>query len=89
MIKKIFFTVLLKLDPEPEFWPNLDPDPGLCDHFEEQKVKNILEKNKFIFYKKKIIVPVPKEFLVSLVQCCGACGAEIILRSWNQNRSRN
>ena len=20
----------LNLDPESEFWPNLDPDPGLC-----------------------------------------------------------
>ena len=20
----------MNLDPDPEFWPNLDPDPGLC-----------------------------------------------------------
>ena len=23
----------LNLDPDPEFWPNLDPDPGLCYQF--------------------------------------------------------
>ena len=23
----------LTLDPDPEFWPNLDPDPGLCYQF--------------------------------------------------------
>ena len=23
----------LKLDPDPEFWPNLDPYPGLCYKF--------------------------------------------------------
>ena len=35
----------LNLDPrpDPEFWPNLDPDPGLFHQFREKKII----KNKF------------------------------------------
>ena len=33
----------LNLDPDPGFWPNLDPDPELCYQFEK---KIILEKKK-------------------------------------------
>ena len=45
----------LNLDPDPEFWPYLDPksgpdpdrDPGLCSILKE-KFKIILEKNYFL-----------------------------------------
>ena len=38
----------LNLDPDPEFWPNLDPDqdPELCYQLNERK--NILDKNNFL-----------------------------------------
>ena len=51
------------LDPDPGFWPNLDPgpDPGLYNQFWKKKFKIILEKknflwNKYIFlnYKNKL-----------------------------------
>ena len=45
--------LLLKLDPEPEFWRDLDPDPGLCDHFEEQKVKIFQRKTNLFSTKRK------------------------------------
>ena len=39
----------LNLDPDPECWPNLDPDPGLFDKFWKKKFKIILEKGNFLF----------------------------------------
>ena len=39
----------LNLDPDQEFWPNLDPDPGLYYQFLEDKNKNNLQ-NKIIFF---------------------------------------
>ena len=39
----------LNLDPDPGFWPNLDPDPELCYQFEK---KIILDK-KQVFFKNK------------------------------------
>ena len=41
----------LNLDPDPGFWPNLDPDPDPDpgpDQFGKKKFKIILEKNKFL-----------------------------------------
>ena len=38
----------LNLDPEPEFWPYLDPDPGLCYVI----FKNRLAGKRLSFYKK-------------------------------------
>ena len=37
-------TLNLDLDPDPEFWPKLDPDTdtGLCYHFEKKKKKIII-----------------------------------------------
>ena len=29
----------LNLDPDPEFWPNLVPDPGICCQFERKIFK--------------------------------------------------
>ena len=34
----------LKLDPDPEFWPNLDSEPGLC-----RFMSSIFKKNNFFF----------------------------------------
>ena len=41
----------LNLDLDPEFWPNLDPDPGLCYKFLKEKLKNtvIFKENHFFF----------------------------------------
>ena len=41
------------LDPDPGFWPNLDPDPdpGLYNQFWKKKFKIILEKNNFLWNK--------------------------------------
>ena len=41
----------LNLDLNPEFWPNLDPDPGLCYKFLKEKLKNtvIFKENHFFF----------------------------------------
>ena len=43
----------LKLDPDPGFWPNLDPvlDPGLYNQLWKKKFKIILEKNNFLLNK--------------------------------------
>ena len=30
----------LNLDPDPEFWPNLDPDQGYVINFETKIIKN-------------------------------------------------
>ena len=39
----------LNLDPDPGFWPNLDPDPDPGpDQFGKKKFKIILEKNNFL-----------------------------------------
>ena len=35
----------LNLDPYPEFWPNLDPDLGLCDQFSKKKFSFVREKH--------------------------------------------
>ena len=32
-------TNTLNLDLDPGFWPNLDPDPGLCYQFWKKKLK--------------------------------------------------
>ena len=44
----------LILDPDPGFWPILDPDPnpgpdpGVIQSILREKIKNILEKNNFL-----------------------------------------
>ena len=41
----------LNLDPGPEFWPNLDPDPGLSFNFEKKdyfRDKQFFLNNLFI-----------------------------------------
>ena len=37
----------LYLDPDLEFWPKLDLDPGIVINFEGQMVKIVLEENIF------------------------------------------
>ena len=37
----------LNLDPDPEFWPNLDPDQGYVINFETKIIKNMLEIKPF------------------------------------------
>ena len=40
----------MTLDPDSEFWPNLDPKPGLCYTFEKKKkIKIALVQNSFLF----------------------------------------
>ena len=56
----------LNLDPDPEFWPNLDPYPGLCYKFEEKNKEKIIWGN-FFFSKnlfKIVKIMAPEEFLV-------------------------
>ena len=36
----------MNLDPDPEFCPNFNPDPGLCYEFVEQKFKVVIIRNK-------------------------------------------
>ena len=42
----------LNVDPDPEFWLDLDselgPDPGLCYQFEKKILKSFVEKNNFL-----------------------------------------
>ena len=40
----------LNLDPDPEFWPNLDPDQGYVINFETKIIKNNV-RNKTMFFK--------------------------------------
>ena len=76
MKKKLTFTQCfgsknnIELDPDPGFWPNMDPypvpdpdpdpDPGFCFQFGKKKLKIILEKTNFlykstgIFFKNKM-----------------------------------
>ena len=41
-----------KLDPYPEFWTNLDPDPGLCYQYQfvKKNLKIIVGKNYFLIF---------------------------------------
>ena len=41
----------LNFNPDPGFWPNLHPDPGLYNQFWKKKFKIILEKNNFLWIK--------------------------------------
>ena len=40
------------MDPDPEFWLDLDselgPDPGLCYQFEKKILKSFVDKNNFL-----------------------------------------
>ena len=36
------------VDPDPKFWPNLNPDPGFCIRFLKEKSKITLERKKFL-----------------------------------------
>ena len=49
-------TLNLDLDPDPEFWPKLDPDTdtGLCYHFEINKNKNNLREKQLPVSLKQI-----------------------------------
>ena len=40
----------LNLDPEPEFWPYLDPDPGLCYRY--VIFKNSFAEKRLSIYKE-------------------------------------
>ena len=44
----------LNLDPDPntEFWPNLNPDPGLCYQFWAKNVIISLKKNIFLLFSQ-------------------------------------
>ena len=42
------------LDPDPEFWPNWDPDPGLCYQFWKKTLNFFIEKTNLIFLNKII-----------------------------------
>ena len=53
----------LNLDLDPDFWPNLDPDPGLCYKFLKEKLKNT------VIFKETLggtlhLVPVPQLCLI-------------------------
>ena len=49
-------------DPDPEFWPNLDPDPGLFYKFWDRK-KVVLDDNYNCNYKK---IMSPSDILTQL-----------------------
>ena len=65
----------LNLDPDLEFWPNLDPDSGLCCQFCKKKVKNSYREKQFskkthlfLNYKK---VPIgPERIFLSIKLFC-------------------
>ena len=46
----------MDMDPDPAFWPNLDPDPGLCYQFLKNVENSFRGKNFYrkIFFKNNI-----------------------------------
>ena len=44
VLTSVVDLVTLNLDPDPGFWPSLDPDPRLYYQFERKKLKIILEQ---------------------------------------------
>ena len=46
----------LNLDPDPEYWPNMDPDPVLCYYQFEKKI--YLKPNIKYWPRKKCVVVV-------------------------------
>ena len=70
-------------DPDPEFWPVLDPDPELCYQFRRKQIfkiifenNNFLQKNLFLKSKKWMV---PEEFLVSWVSEWGIFALNLLL----------
>ena len=68
----------MDMDPDPAFWPNLDPDPGLCYQFLKNVENSFRGKNFYrkIFFKnnKKTITmamssvgPLTREFLSKIL----------------------
>ena len=45
----------LNLDPDQEFWPNLDQDPGLYYQFLEDKNKNNLQYKIIFFFRTTVL----------------------------------
>ena len=41
----------MNLDPDPGFWPNLNPDPELYNQFWKKKFQISLEKNNLLWNK--------------------------------------
>ena len=58
-IKKCYSRYIMKntnfmyFDPDPGFWPNLDPGPGLCYQVQKKMLNNFREKTIFknLFFK--------------------------------------
>ena len=56
LLTSVVDPTIFYLDPDPEFWPNLDTDRGLCYQYivEKKRKKIVLEGKKILlklFYK--------------------------------------